>query len=206
VDAGAYTGLSSVFFAMRYPESQIIAIEPSDGNFAVLVRNSERFKNIEPVHAALWGQSGWLTLADPGHGAWSHQVREKRDMIHDNNQRINGNNSQLVRAITLSDVIRDYEIDRIDLLKLDIEGSEREVFSDYDSWIGQVDSILMELHDRFRTGCSRSFFKAVDEFPVELWRGENVLVMRNDSPLRPTAVAEQQSIRDDDQQYPDHSA
>jgi FkbM family methyltransferase len=195
VDAGAYTGLSSVFFAMRYPESQIIAIEPSDSNFEVLVRNSERFKNIKPVHAALWAQSGWLTLADPGRGAWGLQVREKRDMIHDSNERIGDNASQLVRAITLSDVIRDYKIHRIDLLKLDIEGSEKEVFSDCDSWIEQVDSILMELHDRFKTGCSRSFFKAIDEFPIESWRGENVLVMRSGSPLRPSGVMEHQSIR-----------
>jgi len=179
VDAGAYTGLSSVFFAMRYPESQIIAIEPSDSNFEVLVRNSERFKNIKPVHAALWVQPGWLTVADPGRGAWGLQVKENRDMTDHCSERLSDNSGQLVRAITLSDILRDYGINRIDLLKLDIEGSERELFSDYEHWIGQVDSIIMELHDRFRAGCSRSFFKAIDEFPIESWRGENVLVMRN---------------------------
>ena len=45
-------------------------------------------------------------------------------------------------------------------------------------WLGQVDAICIELHDWFKAGCSRSFFAAVEDFSVEAWRGENVLVAR----------------------------
>lgn len=185
VDAGAYTGLSSAYFAMCYPEAQIIAIEPSDSNFELLMRNTSRFKNVRPIHAALWGHTGSLTLTDPGYGAWAFQVSAAENPSATDDPWLGGGSGHRVRAITISDVIRDYGLDRIDLLKLDIEGSEREVFRQCDSWIGQVDAICMELHDRFKAGCSRSFFKAIDEFPIELWRGENVLVVRKGSPLSP---------------------
>lgn len=184
VDAGAYTGLSSVYFAMRYPEARIIAIEPSESNFEVLLRNTERFENVFPIHAALWAHTGSVILTDPGDGAWGLQIRENGDLPGADVE-LSGPSDHRVSSITVSDVIRGYGLDRIDLLKLDIEGSEREVFSDCDSWIGKVDAICMELHDRFKAGCSRSFFKAIDEFPVEFWRGENVLVIRKESPLSP---------------------
>jgi FkbM family methyltransferase len=177
VDAGGYTGISAVYFALRFPEARIIAIEPSESNFRLLEHNTARFKNIQPVHAALWSQSGSLVLSDPGSGAWGLQVGEAGPREASNGGQA-GECENLVRAITVMDVIRDYGLGRIDLLKVDIEGSEREVFGDAAAWIDRVDAICMELHDRFKAGCSRSFFKAIDDFPVESWRGENVLVRR----------------------------
>jgi hypothetical protein len=79
--------------------------------------------------------------------------------------------------------MEDYKVDRVNLLKLDIEGSEKEVFSNARPWIDRVDAISIELHDRFRPGCSRAFFGAVADFPTELRRGEKILVIRDDSPL-----------------------
>jgi hypothetical protein len=77
--------------------------------------------------------------------------------------------------------MRECGVDRIDLLKLDIEGSEKEVLSDSDSWIRHVSAISMELHDRFIPGCSRAFFNAISDFSIELRRGEKILVSRDDS-------------------------
>jgi hypothetical protein len=76
VDASAYTGLSSAYFAMRYPEDRIIAIEPGRSNYNLLVRNTGSFGNVHPVHAALWTSQKPVTLIDPGYGAWGLQVRE----------------------------------------------------------------------------------------------------------------------------------
>ena len=69
--------------------------------------------------------------------------------------------------------------------KVDVEGSEKEIFSTADSWLSFVDVICIELHDRFKSGCSRSFFKAVEDFPIELHRSEDVLVARAESRLIP---------------------
>jgi hypothetical protein len=40
--------------------------------------------------------------------------------------------------------------------------------------------VVAELHDRFVPGCSRTFFAALSDFTHEQWRGENVLVSRED--------------------------
>jgi FkbM family methyltransferase len=178
IDAGAYTGLSAIYFTLRYPGVRIIAVEASESNYSLLVRNTARFDNIETVHAALWSQSGSLVVTDPGTGLWGLQVSE----VGAQRSAADGDGAKAiedsVRAVTVDDVLRDYNLDRVNLLKVDIEGSEREVFSRPDPWIHRVDAICIELHDWFKAGCSRSFFCAVEDFPVEAWRGENVLVAR----------------------------
>jgi hypothetical protein len=40
IDAGAHIGLSSIFFANKYPSSTIIAIEPEPSNFTMLCKNA----------------------------------------------------------------------------------------------------------------------------------------------------------------------
>lgn len=184
VDAGAYTGLSPVYFAMHYPGARIIAIEADKSNFDLLVRNTAPFKNIEPVHAALWSHSGSLVLTDPGSGEWGLQVKEAESSRTDNGKPSEPS-VQTVPAITVADLISDYNLDGIDLLKVNIEGSEREVFAEPAPWIDRVDAISIELHDRYKAGCSRSFFKAVENFPLESWHAGEVLVARQESSLAP---------------------
>ena len=89
-----------------------------------------------------------------------------------------------VRAVTVPEIMRQHDLPGIDLLKVDIEGSEMEVFSHADTWIGSVNAISIELHDRFRPGCSSVFFQAVEDFPVRLQRGEDVFTARDESMLR----------------------
>jgi FkbM family methyltransferase len=174
VDGGAYIGLSAIYFTMRYPGVRVIAVEASESNFNLLVRNTSAFPNIEPVHAALWPQPGSLELTDPGTGLWGLQVRDAgtQDSVRQSHD------LDSVRAITIPDILRDYQLDKIDLLKVDIEGSEKELFGAPAPWLEQVDAICIELHDWFKAGCSRAFFSAVEDFSVEAWRGENVLVAR----------------------------
>jgi Methyltransferase FkbM domain len=90
-----------------------------------------------------------------------------------------------VRAVTIDEIIKEFGLGRIDLLKIDVEGSEKEIFDNSEAWISSVDVICVELHDRFKAGCSRSFFTAVTDFTIELRRNEDVLVARPDSPLAP---------------------
>jgi FkbM family methyltransferase len=173
VDAGAYTGLSTAFFAMRYPDAQIIAIEPDQENYDLLTKNTAGFGNVRTIRAALWPESGSVNLTDPGIGSWGLRITAKDC----------DNPVSPIRAITINDIMQEYRIDRIDLLKLDIEGSEKDLFANSDSWIESVEAICLELHDRFKVGCSRAFFKAVDEFPIELWHSEDILVLRERSRL-----------------------
>ncbi len=176
VDVGGYIGLSAAFFAHRYPEAMIIAIEPDAQNFELLTLNTARFPNVHAVRAAVWKESGTISLTDPGSGAWGLQVSESYAPV---------TGGDLIRAVTIDEIRKEFGLDRIHLLKVDVEGSEKEIFSTADSWISSVDAICIELHDRFKIGCSRSFFMAVQDFPIELHRSEDVLVARADSQLVP---------------------
>jgi FkbM family methyltransferase len=176
IDGGAYIGLSAIYFTMRYPGVRVIAVEASEQNFDLLVRNTSAFPNIQPVHAALWPQPGSLVLTDPGTGLWGLQVKEA--VSPDGAAPGTGELADSVRAITIGDIIREHGLDRIDLLKVDIEGAEKELFGEPGPWLDQVDAICIELHDWFKVGCTRTFFAAVADFDVEAWRGENVLVAR----------------------------
>ena len=74
----------------------------------------------------------------------------------------------------------EYMLDGIDLLKIDIEGAEREVFEDTSAWIGRVRSLIVELHEHFKPGCERSFRAGSAGFDREWIRGENYFLTRGD--------------------------
>jgi hypothetical protein len=65
--------------------------------------------------------------------------------------------------LPISSLIRDFGIDHIDLLKIDIEGAEKEVFEACD-WQDRLDSIVIELHDRYTPGCSEVVNSALQGF------------------------------------------
>lgn len=140
VDAGAHIGMASILFALKYPSARIIALEPEPSNFAALIRNTAPYKTITPIQAALWREDGEVTLgASNAHPKGAFQIVES--------------GRQRVRAITMDTIMRETGIHSIDLLKVDIEGAEVEVFESC-PWIEKVGVIAIELHDRVRPGCS----------------------------------------------------
>ena len=46
IDGGANIGCASVYFSLRFPKAQILAIEPENNNFSLLKKNAEPYKNI----------------------------------------------------------------------------------------------------------------------------------------------------------------
>ena len=182
IDAGANIGLSSIWYSTRYPNARIVAVEAERANYELMVRNLAPFPNVTPLHAALWSHRGVLAVEDTGMGAWAFQTAElDRDAV---------GSVRSVESLTIADILEGYGLDRVDLLKIDIEGAEREVFSDPGSsdWINCVDAIAIELHDRFRPGCSRVFFARVGELTFETTRGDTTFVARRkDPPSSPLA-------------------
>lgn len=179
VEAGAYIGLSTTYLARKYPNARIIAIEPDEDNYELLVRNTAWNENISTIHAALWTESGSVSLGDPGKGDWALRVSEA-----DVTGEVDQSELSRVPAVTIPEVMRTYQLDKIDLLKLDIEGSEKEIFETSQPWIDCVDAISVELHDRFKPGCARAFYQAIGEFPIEFRHKDNdVLVLRDMSKL-----------------------
>jgi FkbM family methyltransferase len=167
VDAGANTGMATLYFFSRYPTARIVAIEPQAQNFEMLQRNCAQLPNVTLLQAALWPKPGRLIISDHYHQAWAYSVKEPTDQTVAD-----------VRAISVNDIFGKLGVDRIDLLKLDIEGSERELFSaDSTTWLDRVGFIVIELHDRIRPGCAKAFYSALvaKDFEQDI-RGESIFI------------------------------
>ena len=167
IDAGAHIGLASLFFADRYPESEIVALEPDAANFALLAENCAGQPRIRPIPGALWSQPARLTGDVARTGTDSFAVAEAA----------NGQGS--IRGWTVGELMAERGWEQIDLLKLDIEGAELNLFSRGDrDWLRKVRMIAIELHDRFVPGCSRAFYQQVaPRLAAQEIRGENVIVL-----------------------------
>jgi FkbM family methyltransferase len=173
VDAGANIGLSSIFYAQVYPQARIIAIEPEPSNFEILRKNTTAYSNITVVHAALWSGNREVTVFDVGAGRWGFQTGEAGEL---ETSRSHG----LVRGVTLDTLMKENGIDWIDLLKVDIEGAEKEVFASSIAWIDRVGAIAVELHDRFKVGCNDSVSTATKHFELRCQRGETSFIVREE--------------------------
>jgi FkbM family methyltransferase len=158
LDAGAYTGLSTIYLANKYPSAQIFAVEPDPANFRLLKRNVASYDRIRPIHAALWFEDSQLMLRTRPEGHWASSV-------HALGPETKGPRpSRAVAAICIETLKARFGLERIDLLKVDIEGAEKELFEHSIGWIDEVGAIFIELHDRLRPGCSRAVAAATDGF------------------------------------------
>lgn len=87
-----------------------------------------------------------------------------------------------IRSVTVSKLLEDSDFDRIDILKIDIEGAEKELFStNSKKWLNKVNIIVLELHDRMRKGCSEAVYNAIDKSIWREWsKGEKVVFVRRE--------------------------
>jgi len=170
VDAGANIGLSTVLFANKYPDARIIALEPEMSNFLVLKRNVANYANVNPLQMALWHCTGNVAVRDTGRGHWGFQVDDVEGAVKETRMQ--------AQAVSLPDLLARFEVDYVDLLKIDIEGGEKRIFENAGAWVNKIGAIVIELHDHLVPGCSRAFYRATVDFEKELHIGENVMVMR----------------------------
>jgi FkbM family methyltransferase len=155
IDGGANIGLTSVFLADRHPGIRIYAIEPDAANFQMLQINTSAYPNVSCLHGALWNRDGAVRIAHPGDKEWAFRV-EEATMPRDAD----------IPAIRLSTLFDRIEVQRVALLKLDIEGAEKEVLEDAEAWIGVVDNIVIELHENLRPGCTALFSQVTSALDI----------------------------------------
>jgi hypothetical protein len=83
-------------------------------------------------------------------------------------------------AVTIGELLKNSGYEKIDILKLDIEGAEKEIFSDgYEDWLGKVNIIIIELHDWYRPGCSEAVYSALNKYKfISYKKGENTIFIK----------------------------
>jgi FkbM family methyltransferase len=143
IDAGANIGLASILFANRWPKAHILAIEPEARNFSLLQENTAPYPQIECLRAALWNNPGPLSIINPTAAAASFQVAPSEGSKH----------LDTVPGVTVSDLMDALKTKRLGLLKLDIEGAEKQVLDETcRAWLPRVNTLALEPHERYSPG------------------------------------------------------
>lgn len=118
VDIGTHIGKYTLKTAKVVGDTgMVLAIEANPVNYQVLSKNLKlnNIENVIALNLAAWDQDCTLKLF-VGHVGGHHSVK------------INWNlGSYKVRARAVDDVIKEYEINKVDWIKIDVEGAEWEV-------------------------------------------------------------------------------
>lgn len=139
VDLGAHVGLTTLYFSEIAPQARFICVEPHPTNRRLLSKNVKN-SNVQIIDAAVGNPSSDAWLLDPGPG-WGTALGSRKD------------SAVAVRVIDMNQVLRlGGNPDRIDLLKVDIEGAEEFLFASPKEWISRVRLILIELHPNYSPG------------------------------------------------------
>jgi FkbM family methyltransferase len=166
IDAGANVGFTTVFFKLHYPKATIVAIEPDEDNCRMYELNTRGYSDVHLMKAGLGPDANhYLTIKDASVAPCAYQLQDTE----------NGNG---IPEITIPEICKQFDKNRIDILKLDIEGSESALFSRNAQWITSVENIFMELHEGAAPGASQKLLGVVKTDFILGFRGENLIFTR----------------------------
>ncbi|MDP3698773.1 MAG: FkbM family methyltransferase [Nanoarchaeota archaeon] len=167
IDAGANIGFTAVYFANRFPKARIIAIEPEESNFRLLQKNTRYYPHISCVKAGLWNSKTLLRITNlEKDSKWGFQVEETT-----------GHGPGTCQAISINSILSQEKIKEIDIAKIDIEGSEKELFEKNCQWLPKTNLIVIEFHDRIRPGSSQPFWDAVKGMKFKRYKKRKNIIL-----------------------------
>ncbi len=162
VDCGAYAGYSALYFLTRYKNARVIALEPDQRNLDLCRLNLEPYSSrVTLINAAIWPEPAQLVLRENEfvgiEREWATMVGLPRK----------GEPAQIV-GIDLATVLANSGFGEIDLLKLNVNGVEDEVFAANATWLPKVRNMVVRLMEK---RVEDAFFKAMSGFGFFLARG-----------------------------------
>jgi FkbM family methyltransferase len=165
VDLGSNAGISVLFFKARYPEASVVAVEPVPHVFDRLSANTGHLPGVSLINAAVSDRDGELTLYT---GAKSWTASATPDALR--------TQACTVQALTLESILIRTGVERVDVLKLDVEGAEIPVLSS-SAAARDADVIVFEFHREHSQG---TVWELLERLP-----GFEVVRIRDDSEVHP---------------------
>jgi len=170
LDLGANIGVSVEVFNRLFPKANIIAIELEKENMEMCRINHGDNRNVSMINGAIWSETGRVGLQDVGDGSWAFQVDDKQDY-------------NTVPAYTYSDILEIHNIERIDIMKMDIEGAEAAVLEASADEIFSTTTIsIIEVHnwiDGIEERVSEVIKKCKDKYSLDISHNGELLIVKN---------------------------
>ncbi len=174
IDCGSNIGASSNYFKIIFPKSKIIAIEPDLENNKLFKKNVYS-NNIILFENAISSEKFYYDIIRSQKNDWRSSSIKK---VISNKNEINQCNT----SITLNDIFSKFRAEKYSplLIKIDIEGHEKELFKKNTEWAKDFKVIVIELHDWLKPNeaISSNFSKSISVFNNETFTfGENTVVI-----------------------------
>jgi len=184
IDAGANIGMASLYLLKRYPSVKIVAVEPDPETFELCRANLAAYADrVVLVKGAVWSSCGELVFVR-NQSEWNSHVQGAENVHAGQEAQAAPATEIRVQSFDLPSLIALGGGGPVDLLKMDIEGSEAEVFArNPDSWLSAVRNIIIELHG---PECDKSFAAALTGYEYEAFPLRSVTVCRNLRPRLPS--------------------
>jgi FkbM family methyltransferase len=135
LDLGANIGITALQFIRQFPQATIIAVEPNDDSFRVLQHNIGGQNNIRAVKKVIQSQKGYCKIDNPSDLAMAFRF-----------EKANSTEGEVIEGTTVEALLEEARAEPPVLVKMDIEGAERDIFLSQCGWMKEVDAILVEPH------------------------------------------------------------
>ena len=151
---------------LRFTRSSI-RNNTTSSNFEILRKNTEKYDDVHCLNYGVWPTDTNLQITNIDTAEnWGFMTSES-DTAGDNT----------IPAISIDTVLSKYNVATIDILKIDIEGSEKDLFErNFEKWLPKVKVLVIEIHDHMRPGCALSVLKAVTNYNFAMYQGEESLI------------------------------
>ena len=134
IDCGANIGGASIYFAREFPNAKIISIEPDPESYKILRKNCSGYNQITTLEAAVGSIDCYGTIDNT-----VHAPNGKRVLV--------SSSTTDLKILSIKTIMEKHKIIGPFIVKIDIEGFERELFETNVEWIDQTDVIIIEPHD-----------------------------------------------------------
>lgn len=159
IDLGSNIGLSALYFAAHLPKARIYCVEPGADTYAFMNQNVAELRagsRLESLQGAVWDAECRLH-ADPAAAPYSNALT----------MRLAGPDQPgEFSGYPMAEIIRRSGFRRVDLLKADIEGAERQLFANDVSWLDAVGAIAIEFHGTSRADARFDHVVAAHGFSI----------------------------------------
>ena len=141
LDIGANIGITSIYLANRFPDAKIFSFEPVIGNYEILKKNAENYKNIEVFNFGLGKKDEVLDifLSDDSENFGGGSFFPEAGGV--SNQKIK------CQIKNIQSVLSELDLKIIDLIKIDTEGAEFDILTSLNKeYLNDIKWITGELH------------------------------------------------------------
>lgn len=173
IDAGCNIGLATMYLSNSFPKSNFIIIEPDTSNFESINYNFEANKitDIIKIKGGLWSKNTNLKIVNDfrDKNDWSFRVEETNETTE-------------LKGFSISYLMEEYKFEIIDILKIDIEGSEKELFLGLNadiSYLNKIKCIAVEIHDELQ--CREAIYKILKDYNFDFFESGDLTIGVNQS-------------------------